>query len=245
MDLRADHIRIENNPEVMNQLATSLGLSPAAAFYDVYSLDEPSLLALIPRPAYALLVTIPMTPTWKQLRQQEADEMGEYHGSGPSEPVIWFKQTIAEACGSIGLIHCVTNGRAVATITPGSELERLLKEAIPLKMTERARLLEHSAVLEAAHQAAAIKGDTQAPDAETAVKLGNHFIAFVKGKDGHLWELEGSRKGPLDRGLLNDDEDVLSERALELGIKRYVKLEQEAGGRELRFSCIALAPKTV
>lgn len=227
----------------MNHLATSLGLSPLATFYDVYSLDEPSLLALIPRPAYALLVTIPMTPPWKQLRQKEADKMGEYHGFGPNEPVIWFKQTIAEACGSIGLIHCVTNGPAAAMITPGSEVERLLKEAIPLKMADRAKLLEHSDVLESAHQAAAVKGDTQAPDADTAAKLGNHFIAFVKGKDGHLWELEGSRKGPLDRGLLRDDEDVLSEKALELGIKRYIQLEQEAGGRELRFSCIALAPK--
>jgi ubiquitin carboxyl-terminal hydrolase L3 len=229
----------------MNQLATSLGVSPAIQFYDVYSLDEPSLLSLIPRPAYALLVTIPMTEPWKHLRQNEADEVGDYGASGPDEPVIWFKQTIAEACGSIGLLHCVTNGPAAAMITPGSELERLLSKAIPLKMADRARLLENSDVLESTHQAAAVKGDTEAPDANTGAKLGYHFVAFVKGKDGHVWELEGSRKGPLDRGLLKEDEDVLSEKALELGIKRYVKLEQEAGGRELRFSCIALAPKAV
>lgn len=110
-------------------------------------------------------------------------------------------------------------------------------------MTERAKLLEDSDVLEAAHHKAAVTGDTAAPDMDTAERLGNHFIAFVKGKDGHLWELEGSRKGPLDRGILGEDDDVLSSRALELGIKRYVKLEQEAGGKELRFSCLALATK--
>jgi len=128
-------------------------------------------------------------------------------------------------------------------IVQKSELHRLLSEAIPLKTTERAKLLEDSDVLEAAHHAAAVSGDTAAPDLGAAERLGNHFIAFVKGKDGHLWELEGSRKGPLDRGILGESEDVLSEKALELGIKRYVKLEEEAGGKELRFSCLALAPK--
>ena len=128
-------------------------------------------------------------------------------------------------------------------ITQKSELQRLLKEAIPLKTMERAKLLEDSDVLEAAHHAAAVAGDTEAPDVGTAERLGNHFIAFVKGKDGHLWELEGNRKGPLDRGPLGESDDVLSEKALEMGIKRYVKLEEEAGGKELRFSCLALAPK--
>jgi ubiquitin carboxyl-terminal hydrolase L3 len=227
----------------MTQLASQLGLPPTLAFHDVYSLSEPSLLSLIPRPAYALLVTIPMTPTWNELRKTEDGSRENYSGSGPQEPVIWFKQTIGHACGLIGLLHSVLNGPAAEMITQKSELQRLLKEAIPLKTMERAKLLEDSDVLEAAHHAAAVAGDTEAPDMDTAERLGNHFIAFVKGKDGHLWELEGNRKGPLDRGLLGESDDVLSEKALEMGIKRYVKLEEEAGGKELRFSCLALAPK--
>jgi ubiquitin carboxyl-terminal hydrolase L3 len=226
---------LENNPDVMTHLATGLGLPPTLAFHDVYSLDEPSLLSLIPRPAYALLVTIPMTP--------EDGSVENYSGSGPQEPVIWFKQTIGHACGLIGLLHSVLNGPVAEMITQKSELHRLLREAIPLKTMERAKLLEDSDVLEAAHHAAAVAGDTAAPDMDTAERLGNHFIAFVKGKDGHLWELEGNRKGPLDRGPLGENDDVLSEKALELGIKRYVRLEEEAGGKELRFSCLALAAK--
>lgn len=38
----------ENNPDVMNQLATKLGLSSELQFYDVYSLDAPEKLAHIP-----------------------------------------------------------------------------------------------------------------------------------------------------------------------------------------------------
>lgn len=46
--------------------------------------------------------------------------------------------------------------------------------------------------------------------------------------------------GPLNRGQLGD-EDVLSEKALDLGVKKFLAREEAAGGGELRFSVIALA----
>ncbi|KAH9475081.1 Ubiquitin carboxyl-terminal hydrolase isozyme L3 [Psilocybe cubensis] len=234
---------LENNPEAVNPLAYDLGLSKELAFHDVYSISDPELLSLIPRPALALLVIIPLTPTWKETREREDGAKGEYTGSGESEPVIWFKQTIHNACGSYGLIHCVLNSpEARKKIIPGSEFERILHKAIPLKMKERAAVLEESDVLEAAHEAAAKLGDTIPPaDAEEAHRQGHHFVAFVKAKDGHLWELEGVRKGPLDRGALANDEDVLSEAALNKGLGRLMEIEREKGG-DLRFSCLALAP---
>ncbi|KAF8955885.1 hypothetical protein BDZ97DRAFT_1855082 [Flammula alnicola] len=232
---------LENNPDVMNQLAYQLGLSKDLAFHDIYSLHDPDLLAFVPRPVFALLVTIPMTPTWLQSRQEEDAPQGIYEACGPDEPVIWFKQTIGHACGSIALLHSLLNGRAADFILPGTELERIRREAVPLKMAARAKVLEDSQVLEDAHQAAAALGQSEAPSAENADRLGNHFVSFVKTKDGRLWELEGSRKGPLQRGVLGDDEDALSEKALKLGLERLMHIEREAGGN-MRFSCIALAP---
>jgi ubiquitin carboxyl-terminal hydrolase L3 len=228
----------------MNALAERLGLSKDLQFYDVYSLDEPALLDHIPRPAYALLVILPFTTAWDSDRRAEDATMTEYDGSGDREPVIWFKQTIGHACGSIGLLHCAINGPTSKFILPGGPLEKIRAEAVPLKMDDRAKMLYDSQTFEDAHQSVAEMGDTIAPSAEDGDKLGQHFVAFVKGSDGHLWELEGSRKGPLDRGLLGEDEDVLSPRALELGLKRVIRLEQDAGGDDLRFSCIALAPRS-
>jgi ubiquitin carboxyl-terminal hydrolase L3 len=72
----------ENNPEVMNRLAKKLGLSSELRFYDVYSLDEPELLAHIPRPGLALLVIIPLTPAWDQSRKAEGADKEPYTGSG-------------------------------------------------------------------------------------------------------------------------------------------------------------------
>jgi ubiquitin carboxyl-terminal hydrolase L3 len=227
----------------MNALSSRLGLSPSLQFHDVYSLTEPSLLSLIPRPALALLVIIPLTPAWHANRITEDSPKGEYQGKGNDEPVIWFKQTIGHACGSIGLLHCLINGPAKGHILPGTTLAKIREEAIPLGMEERAQMLYDSQEFEDAHQSVAQMGDTIAPTAEDGHKLGQHFVAFVKA-GGKLWELEGSRKGPLDRGELGESEDVLSERALGMGLGRIIEMERASEGGDLRFSCIALAKMT-
>ena len=69
-----------------------------------------------------------------------------------------------------------------------------------------------------------------------------HFVAFIKSAHNNLWELDGRRKGPLNRGILEEGDDVLTGRALELGVKAFLKREQKAGGGDLRFSLLALAP---
>lgn len=231
---------LENNPEVMNQLARDLGLDDTLSFYDIYSLTDPDLLAFIPRPVYALLVIIPLTPTWHETRETEDKDKPEYAGKGEDEPVIWFKQTIGNACGSIGLVHCLLNSEASKHIRPSSELAKIRDDALPKPMLERAKVLEDSDEFERLHAEAVKLGDTPAPTPISDEHTGQHFVAFVKAKDGHLWELEGSRKGPLDRGVLKEDEDVLSPAALEKGLGRLMRIESEKGG-DLRFSAIALA----
>ncbi|KAH7130496.1 hypothetical protein B0J11DRAFT_429087 [Dendryphion nanum] len=247
-------VPLENNPEVMTSLVHKLGLAPNLAFHDVFSIDEPELLAFVPRPAHALLLIFPVSETYEKFRVQEDKEKEEYAGHGPSEEVIWYKQTIGNACGLIGLLHGVSNGEARSQIRlftlfihnansnpePDSDLSKLLSEAIPLKPVERANLLYESNALESAHQDAATGGDTSAPSADDRVDL--HFVCFIKSKENHLWELDGRRKGPLLRGDLAADEDVLSDKALDLGVRSFLKRETEAGGGDLRFSLIVLAP---
>ena len=103
-------LRIENNPEVMSSLLHQLGLSKSVGFHDVYSIDDPDLLAFVPRPAYALLLVFPVSETYEKFRRAEDEGKAEYEGSGPDEEVIWFKQTIRNACGLMGLLHGVSNG---------------------------------------------------------------------------------------------------------------------------------------
>lgn len=234
----------------MTDMVHRLGLSRSLVFHDVYSLTEPSLLSFLPRPASALLLVFPVTDRYEKFRREEDSTREEYQASGDDEEVVWFKQTIKNACGLIGLLHSVCNGDARRQIEKGSDLDRLLGEATPLKPADRAELLYKNQALESAHADAANKGDTAAPGAATHVDL--HFVAFVKSEQGNLWELDGRRKGPLNRGKLGPDEDVLSEKGQELGVGAFLAREQqsapEAGGdgsnepTELRFSVVMLGP---
>lgn len=219
----------------MTKLVHNLGLSPSLAFHDVYSIDDPDLLSFVPRPAHALLLIFPVTKDYEATRVSEDESKEEYAGSGAQEPVIWYKQTIGNACGLIGVLHGVCNGGASELIVPESDLAGLRAEAIPLAPKERADLLYMSKALETAHASAAQGGDTQAPNADDNVDL--HFVCFVKGSDGHLWEMDGRRKGPLDRGALEADEDVLSAPALERSVRKFMARESDP-----RFSLVALAP---
>lgn len=121
-----------------------------------------------------------------------------------------------------------------------SDLYKLVKDATPLGPIERADLLYNSEALESAHQSAASQGQSDAPDANDDVDL--HFVCFVKDEKNRLWEMDGRRKGPLDRGQLGEGEDVLSEKALDLGPRKFIQREIAISGGELRFSLITLAP---
>lgn len=230
-------VPLENNPEVMTKLAHTLGLSTDLQFHDVYSLTDPDLLAFLPRPAHALLFIYPCTPEADQHYAEENAREAEYDGTG-TEPVLFYRQRITHACGLIGLLHCTTNGHARDHILPNSDLGKLIKDVAPLKPEPRALFLHDSAVLDAAHDAAAHTGDTEAPPRGQCPPQA--FIAFVKGSDGHLYELEGRRKGPVDRGQLPEDADVLSSHALEAGPLAFIKREEARGGN-LMFSCTVLA----
>lgn len=112
MSYRKHFIPLESNPTVFTELAHGLGLSPELEFHDVFSLDEPDLLSLIPRPALALVLVFPTSPNYEADLQQLDKQTPEYSKSGADEDVVWFKQTINNACGLYGILHAVTNGAA-------------------------------------------------------------------------------------------------------------------------------------
>lgn len=109
---RPAFIPLEANPTLMTTLLQKLGVSPALAVHDVYSLTEPELLAFVPRPALALLLVFPVSEAYEAHRAEEDAGREEYAGSGEGEGVVWFRQTIRNACGLMGLLHAVANGPA-------------------------------------------------------------------------------------------------------------------------------------
>jgi len=103
---------LESNPELFTELIHRLGFSSDFGFHDVLSIDDPELLAFIPRPALALVLVFPTTPTYEKHTKDEEDLVEDYAKSGSQEEVVWYKQTINNACGLYGILHAVSNGDA-------------------------------------------------------------------------------------------------------------------------------------
>lgn len=220
---------LENNPEVFEELSRQLGVSPTATFRDVWTLDESEF----GEPVHALLATV-QAPAYYRARENEPKLA--YDGSGPDEPVMWFNQTVRNTCGLMSFLHALSNGPARKFVPEDSQLRKeIFDKAEPLGPEARAKVIYDSDdFLLKAHGEAARLGQSANPGNEGFTP--HHFITFLKGDDGHLWELEGGWGGPIDRGELGPDEGVLSERALDAGIRRFMKV---AEGNDA-FSIVAL-----
>ncbi|KXZ44273.1 hypothetical protein GPECTOR_70g504 [Gonium pectorale] len=90
---------------------------------------------------------------------------------------------------------------ALAKQADGSFLQRFLLATSGMSPADIGKYLEEppegAPNIEEAHQAAAAAGDTAPPSADDDIDL--HFVALVE-HNGHLWELDGRRAGPVCRG---------------------------------------------
>ncbi|KAF7309659.1 Ubiquitin carboxyl-terminal hydrolase [Mycena indigotica] len=230
-------IPLESNPEVLNKWATKAGLRNAS-FADVYGLEE-GLLAMVPQPAKAIVLLFPITPASEAKRKQEEEEI-EKNGQLSLDPtLLWIKQTISNACGTMGLIHAIANSDV--TIAPMSPLAKFIDECSDKTPDQRAKLLETTPLFGDIHAEAASGGQSAVP---TDLDTNLHFTCFVEAPAGRgpeseatgmrLVELDGRRKGPVDRGECTDF------------LKDVAKVVQEVyikGGPEsLQFSMMSLGP---
>ncbi|XP_062073907.1 ubiquitin carboxyl-terminal hydrolase 3 isoform X2 [Humulus lupulus] len=180
---------LEANPDVMNQFLWGLGLPETEAeCYDVYGFDQ-ELLEMVPKPVLAVLFLYPITSQSEEERMLQANEMKEPHGK-----VYFMKQTVGNACGTVGLLHAVANITSEIKLHDGSFLDKFFKSTASLGPLERARYLENDREMEVAHSIAATAGETEASD-----NVNTHFICFTC-VDGVLYELDGRKTGPISHG---------------------------------------------
>ncbi len=106
---RKAFIPLESNPEVFNELSALLGVSSDLRFEDIYTLDEPGFL---PHPALALILVFPEGNNRGPRTSEAETARPPYTGAGHDEPVLWFKQTIHNACGLYAALHALSNGEA-------------------------------------------------------------------------------------------------------------------------------------
>ena len=103
---------------------------------------------------------------------------------------------------------------------------------------ERALTLENCEDLESIYATAAKRGQTSVPlNAEDDVDF--HFVCFVKSnKSGRVYELDGDRKQPIDKGItLASGDDMLSKVGMGI-IREFIQRE----GKDGCFNLMALVP---
>ncbi|KMZ62364.1 Ubiquitin carboxyl-terminal hydrolase isozyme L3 [Zostera marina] len=227
-------VPLESNPEVMSQFLWGLGLrEDDAEMYDVYGFDD-ELLDMVPKPVLAVVFLFPYKPQTeaeisldnKQLEEEEASSVAKKS----IEKVYFLKQTVGNACGTIGLLHAIGNVLPEINLIEGSFLARFYKSTENMNPFERASFLEENQEMEDAHSTAASAGQT-----EVIEDVRDHFICFSC-VDGMLYELDGLKSHPISHG-------VSSRNTLLQDATKVIKQTIQKNPNSMNFNVMALSKK--
>ena len=94
-----------------------------------------------------------------------------------SENCYFLKQTVGNACGTVGLLHCIANSRSQLTILPETFAHKFFAATASMTPDERAAFLEEDEEIEDTHVAAASEGQSQ--QVAEASDVDTHFVCFT------------------------------------------------------------------
>lgn len=120
-DYEKHFIPLESDPTIFTHLIHALGAPQSLCFEEVFSLDEPDFL---PHPAHALILVF---PTDENYEYRKAEQYAVDQGcTEDDDNVIWYRQTIHNACGLYGVLHALSNGAARALLGKSHPPNRML-----------------------------------------------------------------------------------------------------------------------
>ncbi|KAI9144850.1 ubiquitin carboxyl-terminal esterase L3 [Paraphysoderma sedebokerense] len=189
---------LESNPEVLNKFIQELGVPNMFGFCDIFGLD-PELLAMVPPGVQAVIFLFPVSEKYEKFRVEETERLKK-EGQKISSKVYFMRQTIANACGTIAVVHSLCNN--IESLAIGdSPIKRLFDATTNLSSDERGKYLESCKDIAKSHETTAQEGQTAPLEADADVDL--HFVALVN-VDGDLYELDGRKPFPINHGKCTD-----------------------------------------
>eukprot|EP00474_Spongospora_subterranea_P008648 CRZ09106.1 hypothetical protein [Spongospora subterranea] len=184
---------LESNPDVITEYLDKLGLSDEQfQCVDIYGTDA-ELLQMVPSGVVAVLLLFPISEASEAFRRLEREK-----AQAIVDPKIWFtKQTVPNACGTVGLLHTVYNNLAHFKLRTDEFLINFYNRTKNQTPSERAVSLSDDETIRITHREAAAQGSSAVPEDLNNVDL--HFIAFVC-VNNRLIELDGRKDRPTDHG---------------------------------------------
>ncbi|GJN02163.1 hypothetical protein PR202_ga19487 [Eleusine coracana subsp. coracana] len=195
-----------------------LGVPEDVGFCDVYGLDD-EMLAMVPQPVLAVLLLYPQD----RIKESQASTASSVVTKEPGKNVYFTKQTVGNACGTVGIIHALGNAASRIKLGQGSYFDRFYKQTADMDPTQisRAACLEEDQEMENAHSVAVTAGDTEygyllfvvisvdhlslsifTMQAKDGVI--EHYVCFSC-VDGELYELDGGKSQPIYHGPSSPD----------------------------------------
>jgi ubiquitin carboxyl-terminal hydrolase L3 len=218
---------LENDTDLLNSYMHNIGFDTS-----LYKLTYVFELSRIPQPVAAVILLYPLTDVQKEHHKREQVPLAP-------DDVLFIKERIGNACGTIGLLHALLNtpeGLRTVSIRPDSWLHSFYQDCpLFLPTSAKAAKLEGDSTIKTSHNEAATDASNQSSpySGETI----SHYVALVH-VNGGLYELDGCKKGPLRHG------DTSQETLLEDACK-VVKKFKDRDPHEMRFTVMALAPKQI
>lgn len=164
---------LESNPSVMNAYVQKMGLDTASySFCDVFSTEDWAL-DMVPQPVAAVVMLFPIKPESEEYARLEKEKI-DTSGQVVSPNVYYMKQTVGNACGTVGILHAIGNARSQLSIESGSYLDRLYQRTETLTPEAIATDLEADTEIEETHIAAAEEGQSEQQEGE----VDTHFVCF-------------------------------------------------------------------
>jgi len=218
---------LESNPEVINSFVKKLGMDTATfSFCDVLSTEDWAL-DMIQGPVLAVLFLFPLKESQVGFRAG-TEPVSEATGEGQ---IFFTKQIVDNACGTIAILHALTNSKSALTIEEGSYLERFFVETVNLTPIERGDFIGASDEIEVVHVESADEGVSE----QIAIDdVTNHFVCFIS-HNNRIYELDGRQSAPIDLGEMADGQFLRS--AVSAIRSKYMDPDPE----EARFTMVALS----
>uniref|UniRef100_K3WN15 Ubiquitin carboxyl-terminal hydrolase n=1 Tax=Globisporangium ultimum (strain ATCC 200006 / CBS 805.95 / DAOM BR144) TaxID=431595 RepID=K3WN15_GLOUD len=222
---------LESNPAVMNTYVEQMGFPTAEfSFCDVLSIEDWAL-EMVPTPVLGVLMLFPIKAHTEAFAKEEEEKILR-DGQVVSDSVYYMRQTVGNACGTIGILHAIGNTRQHITLDPSSYLGKLFNKTETKTPDEIADFLENDNELEETHSSAADAGQSEQLESVDD-PINTHFICFSH-VDGHLYELDGRKKFPINHGPTTQDNLLKDACAV---IQKFMTRDEG----EVRFTILALA----
>lgn len=224
---------LESNPDVINSYCEKMGADMSnVKFQDVFSIDEWAT-DMVAKPVLAVVLLYPLKESTEKYASAEKERI-ERDGQQVSPSLYYMKQTVGDACGTVAILHSIANARSFMKFEKDSYLSKFFEVTNAMTPEQIAEYLEKDTDIEELHQKAVEEGHSEIPISGT---VNTHFMCFTH-CDGHLYELDGRKKFPINHGP-SSQETLLKDSCA--AIKKFMERDPD----EIRFTIMTLAAAPV